>query len=126
MRAFVIGIVLAIIPVLWGLCLLPLGVNPPLLIALLYFALGGLVWGPYTILETSLIQRTVPANLHGRTFGARSALLAPSVSLGAVLGGLLLEATSSSTVIVISGLACVFAGLLGFALPALRKVGYAA
>jgi hypothetical protein len=102
--------------VLWGVCLLPLGFTSSLPLALLCLALGGVIWGPYIILETSLIQRVVPASLHGRVFGARFALTAPSVPLGAALAGVLLEATSAPTVIVISGLACVVAGGLGLVL----------
>jgi MFS family permease len=110
------GVVLPLIAVLWGVCLLPLGFTSSLPLALLCLALGGVIWGPYIILETSLIQRVVPASLHGRVFGARFALTAPSVPLGAALAGVLLEATSAPTVIVISGLACVVAGGLGLVL----------
>jgi predicted MFS family arabinose efflux permease len=106
------GIVLPLIATLWGVCLLPLGITGSLPLALFCLALGGVIWGPYTILETSLIQRIVPASLHGRVFGARLALTAPSVPLGAALGGVLLETTSAPTIIVVSGLACIVAGVL--------------
>jgi MFS family permease len=117
------GVVLPLIAVLWGVCLLPLGFTSSLPLALFCLALGGVIWGPYIILETSLIQRVVPASLHGRVFGARLALTAPSVPLGAALGGVLLEATSAPTVIFISGLACVIAGGLGLVLGRERYEG---
>jgi MFS family permease len=116
------GLVLPLIAALWGVCLLPLGITTSLPLALLCLLVGGIIWGPYTILETSLIQRIVPTSLHGRVFGAGIAITAPSVPLGAALSGLLLEATSAPTVIVVSGLACILAGLIGFSLPTLRRV----
>jgi predicted MFS family arabinose efflux permease len=113
---FKAGLVLPLIALLWGVCLLPLGFTASLPLTLFCLVLGGVIWGPYTVLETSLIQRVVPAALHGRVFGARLALIAPSVPIGAALAGLLLEATSAAVVILLSGLACVLAGLLGLAM----------
>jgi MFS family permease len=55
-----LGVVLPLIALLWGACLLPMAVIDNLWLACLFFALGGLIWGPYTPLETTLLQRSIP------------------------------------------------------------------
>ncbi len=116
------GVALAIIAVLWGVCLLPLTAFHSLPAAMLFLCLAGLAWSPYNVIETSLIQRAVPASLRGRVFGARSTLLAAGAPLGAALGGLLLDRSNAVTVIAFSALACVTAGACGLLSRTLRNV----
>jgi hypothetical protein len=73
-------------------------------------------------METSLLQRLVPAEIRGQVFGARHSLVAAAAPLGAALGGVLLQYLSAPLVIGISGLACILAGLGGLLSPALRQL----
>ncbi|WP_019588229.1 MFS transporter [Deinococcus apachensis] len=118
-RAFPVSLVLVGIMALWGLVVmgLPLacGVGPALAVM---FA-GGVIWGPYTALETTLLQRSVPTGRHGRLFGLRAMLLGPAAPLGTALGGLLLLGLSAGWVIALSGLGCLLGAFL--ALPWLRR-----
>ena len=70
-------------------------------------------------METTLLQRRVPAEIRGQVFGARHSLAAP---LGAAFGGVLLQYLSAPLVIAISGLACILAGLGGLVSQSLRQL----
>jgi hypothetical protein len=82
--------------------------------------LGGLMWGPYTPMETTLLQRNVPKEQLGRVFGARSTLLTGGSPLGLAVGGLLLAFVPATSVIAFSALACILVGLGGLASPSFR------
>jgi MFS family permease len=84
--------------------------------------LGGLMWGPYTPLETTFLQRNVPKAQLGRVFGARSTLLTAGSPLGLAVGGILLAHVPSTGVIVFSALACIFVGLSGLLSPTFRSM----
>lgn len=118
-----VGTALPAIATLWGLCLLPLVGIRQLPWAALFLALGGLVWGPYTPLETTLLQRSVPRDQLGRVFGARSTLLIGGAPLGIALGGAMLAFLPSTALIALSGAACVAVGLVGLQSRALRSAG---
>ncbi len=117
---FNLGLVLALITLAWGVAQFGLALTPELPLALLGMFVGGVIWGPYTSLETALIQRLVPSHLQGRVFGARQSLISPSTPLGAAIGGAMLGVFPSSLVIAISALACVLAGMVALFLPVLR------
>ncbi|MFN8493749.1 MAG: MFS transporter [Caldilineaceae bacterium] len=117
-----IGIALPLIAVLWGASTLPLVVTHQLWVACTLLAIGGLMWGPYTPLETTLLQRTVPKDQLGRVFGARSALLTSGSPLGLAVAGALLAFVPATALILFSGLACVLVGLGGLLSPTLRNV----
>jgi hypothetical protein len=93
-----------------------------LLIACSLLLLGGTMWGPYTPLETTLLQRNVPRAQLGRVFGARSTLLAAGSPLGLAVGGLLLAFMPSTGVIALSAVACILVGLGALASPAFRSL----
>src|SRR5215813_9099802 len=116
------SIALPMIAVLWGALLLPLFIIRQLPLAMLFLAVAGASWAPYTPMETTLLQRLVPAEMRGQVFGARHSLVAAAAPLGAALGGLLLEYLSAPLVIALSGLACILAGLGGLLSPSLRKL----
>jgi predicted MFS family arabinose efflux permease len=107
---------------LWGATLLPLLVTTTLAPAMLILALGGFIWAPYVTLETSLLQRVVPAPLLGWVFGARRAVTAAATPLGAAAGGLLLRDTTSTAVIGLSALACMLAGAAALCSSTLRRL----
>lgn len=88
-------------------------------------ALGGLMWGPYTPVETTLLQRAVPKDQLGRVFGARATLLTGGAPLGLAVSGVLLAFVPSTVLIALSGLACVVVGVGGLASPTLRTLSLA-
>jgi len=106
----------------WGTALLPLLVVAGIAPAMLALALGGLIWAPYVTLESSLLQRLVPAHLLGRVFGVRRAVSAAAVPLGAAGGGLLLDHVPATAVIGVSAVACMLAGAAALCAPALRRL----
>jgi len=116
------SIALPMIAVLWGALLCPLFFIRQLPLAMLFLAVAGASWAPYTPMETTLTQRLVPPEIRGQVFGARHSLVVAAAPLGAALGGVLLQYLSAPLVIAISGLACIFAGLGGLVSPSLRQL----
>jgi MFS family permease len=84
--------------------------------------LGGLMWGPYTPLETTLLQRNIPKAQLGRVFGARSTLLTGGSPLGLAIGGILLAYVPSTSVIALSAIACILVGVGGLVSPVFRSL----
>jgi hypothetical protein len=117
-----LGIALPLIAFLWGASLLPMVYITGLWPACAVLFLGGLMWGPYTPMETTLLQRNVPKEQLGRVFGARSTLLAGGSPLGLAVGGILLAFVPSTGVIALSAAACILVGLGGLASPAFRAM----
>jgi MFS family permease len=116
------SIALPLIAVLWGALLCPLFFIQQLVAAMVFLGLAGAAWAPYTPMETSLLQRLIPAEMRGQVFGARLSLTVAAAPLGAALGGVLLQYLSAPLVIAISGVACILAGLGGLASPSLRQL----
>ncbi len=121
-----LGVALPLIALLWGASLLPLVLIRNLWSACAILFLGGLMWGPYTPLETTLLQRSVPKAQLGRVFGARSTLLVSGAPLGLAVGGALLAFLPSTALIAFSGIASVLVGLGGLASPTLRELSLSA
>ena len=121
-RRFRLGIALPLIAFLWGASLLPVAFTNKLWLACGLLLLGGLMWGPYTPMETTLLQRNVPKEQLGRVFGARSTLLIGGAPLGLAVGGILLAFVPATSVIVFSALACILVGLGGLISPAFRNM----
>jgi MFS family permease len=117
-----LGLALPLIAVLWGASLLPLLITRQLWLAGGLLFVGGLMWGPYTPMETTLLQRTIPKAQLGRVFGARSTLLTGGSPFGLAAGGLLLAFVPSTGLIALSALACIAVGLAGLASPTLRRL----
>jgi predicted MFS family arabinose efflux permease len=122
-RCLPIGLALAAIATTWGICQMGIAFAPGVAATLALFTIGGIIWGPYPALETSLIQRTVPQHLWGRVFGARTALLRPALPAGMALGGLLLRFFTPQMVIALSAGACLLAGVAGLCWRRLRRAG---
>jgi MFS family permease len=116
------SIALPLIAVLWGALLCPLLLIRQLPLAMVFLGIAGASWAPYTPMETTLLQRLVPAEIRGQLFGARHSLVVAAAPLGAALGGVLLQYLSAPLVIAISGVACILAGLGGLASPSLRQL----
>ena len=117
-----LGLALPLIAFLWGASLLPIAFVNQLWQACGLLLLGGLMWGPYTPMETTLLQRNVPKEQLGRVFGARSTLLTGGSPLGLAVGGILLAYVPSTSVIAFSALACILVGLGGLAAPTFREM----
>jgi MFS family permease len=119
-RRLRLGVALPLIALLWGASLLPMAFTNQLWLACGLLLVGGLMWGPYTPMETTLLQRNVPKEQLGRVFGARSTLLTGGSPLGLAVGGILLAFVPASSVIAFSALACILVGLGGLLSPAFR------
>jgi len=116
------GLALAGNAMAWGAILLPLLAIAAIVPAMAVLALGGLVWAPYVTLESSLLQRVVPAAALGRVFGVRRALTAAAMPLGAAAGGLLLQRAAPTAVIGLSAVTCLLAGAAALCAPALHRL----
>ena len=121
-RRLRLGIALPLIALLWGASLLPMVFTNKLWLACSLLLLGGLMWGPYTPMETTLLQRQVPKAQLGRVFGARSTLLTGGSPFGLAMGGILLAFVPSTSVIAISAIACILVGLIGLVSPSFRDL----
>ncbi len=117
-----LGVALPLIALLWGSSLLPMVFINNLWLACGFLLLGGLMWGPYTPMETTLLQRNIPKAQLGRVFGARSTLLTGGSPLGLAIGGILLAFVPSTAVIALSALACIIVGLTGLVSPTFRNL----
>jgi MFS family permease len=116
------GWVLAGITVGFGMAQLLMAFSPDITFVTVWMFVIGLVWGPFTGLESTVSQRLIPQALHGRIFGARQALVGPAGPLGMALGGLMLAVLSSRWVLGLSALACVIAGLIALGSPRMRNL----
>ena len=121
-RRLSLGVALPLIALLWGASLLPMSFINELWLACSLLFLGGLMWGPYTPMETTLLQRNIPKSQLGRVFGARSTLLIGGSPLGLATGGILLAFVPSTSVIAFSAFACILVGLIGLASPTFRSL----
>jgi MFS family permease len=116
------SLALPLIAVFWGAFLCPLFFIRQLPLAMLFLGMAGASWAPYTPMETTLLQRLVPAEIRGQVFGARHSLVVAAAPLGAAFGGVLLQYLSAPLVIAVSGIGCILAGLGGLVSPSLRQL----
>jgi hypothetical protein len=114
------GLVNAIGAVSWGLVMLPVVVVGSLAVAVPMFLAGGLIWGPYTAVEATALQRWVDPARHGAVFGVQHALLTTAMPVGAALGAVALEAVRPGLILAASAAACACAGLLALSNRGLR------
>jgi MFS family permease len=74
----------------------------------------------FLIPSQTLFQERTPAELMGRVVGFRFSLVFGAMTLAMALGGVLADIVGVTTVIAVSGLVSMAAGLAGLAFPALR------
>ena len=117
-----LGVALPLIALLWGTTLLPVVVGDTLWFACLFLLLGGLAWGPYTPMETTLLQRSVAKEQLGRVFGARSTLLMSGTPLGLAIGGVMLTILPATALLAFAAVICIVLGVVGLASPVLRDL----
>ncbi|WP_323809074.1 MFS transporter [Kitasatospora acidiphila] len=104
----------------WGLMLLPFGLRAPAPVTLTCFALGGLIYGPFTALSFTLFQNRTPAEQLTTVLAARSAAMLTSAPLGTAFGGPLTTAFGPRQVLGASGLATIALAVATLGLRRLR------
>ncbi|MHC3817185.1 MFS transporter [Streptomyces sp. DT9] len=91
----------------WGLTLVPFGLGAPASLSVACFALGGVIYGPFTALSFTLFQDRTPAAWLTTVLAARSATLLTAAPVGAALGGPLTAALGPRLVLAASGITTV-------------------
>ncbi len=99
--------------VLYGLCVIGLGLTANVGIAIGLMAGSGIANMVYVIPSQTLFQELTPPGMIGRVISLRFALVTASMTAGMALAGVLAGITSVTTVIVASGLVTLVAGLAG-------------
>jgi MFS family permease len=103
----VVGIIVG-----WGVALVPLGLTDAVTPTVVSFALGGLIYGPFTATSMELVQRISPPAVLSRVLATRAALTQPSTALGTLLGGPLVVAVGGRQTLLISALLTIAFGVL--------------
>ena len=95
-----------------GVAMLPFALLVPAAVSLAGFALGGLIYGPYSALAFTRFQALTPASWLTTVLAIRSAVLLTASPVGAALGGPLTAAAGPRSVLAGTGVAMiVLAGL---------------
>jgi MFS family permease len=103
--------IVAVIITGWGAALLPLGLTDSVLPGLVGFAVGGLIYGPFTAICTALFQRSSPPHLLSRVLATRTALTTPATALGTLLGGPVVGAIGGRHTLLASALLTIVLGV---------------
>jgi MFS family permease len=115
------GLINAAGAAIWGLLMLPLIILDNTVAVAVLFLISGAVWGPYTTIETSALQRWVQPTRHGSVFGLQRGLLGTAAPVGAAVGAVALQHIAPQTVLAISAAACTTAGLIALLNRDLRR-----
>jgi MFS family permease len=115
------GLVNAVGAIAWGGLMFPLAFTDQLLVAALGFAVAGAVWGPYSAIETTALQRWTDPNEHGTLFGTQRALLALASPSGAAAGAVAADHYSPAPILATSAIGCALAGIAACAIPDLTR-----
>jgi len=94
----------------WGAALLPLGLTDAVGPGLVGFAVGGLIYGPFTAVSTALFQRSTPPQALSRVLAARAALTIPATALGTLVGGPVVTALGGRSTLLISAVLTIALG----------------
>jgi predicted MFS family arabinose efflux permease len=113
------GLVNAVGAIVWGLVTLPIVVTDSLPPAAAIFLVSGAVWGPYSAVESTALQRWTDPASHGAMFGTQRALLSIAFPLGAAVGAVAVDHVAPPTILAVSALSCTVAGAV--ALVPLRR-----
>ncbi len=97
-------VLVPVIPVGWGLCLLPLALGAPTTVAVAAFGVGAFVLGPYFAVTTTLVQRLTPPALLPHVLTRRGVLLGLGSPLGLLVGGPLVQTVGARGAVLVSAL----------------------
>ena len=107
---------------IYGVVLIALALAPTFEIAVVLFALGGVVNVLFYVPNVTLSQELTPPDLRARVFGARIALLNASWLPIIVLSGALADAVGVPLLIAAAGLVTLAAAIVGAFIPIVRDV----
>jgi hypothetical protein len=107
---------------IYGAVLIALAFAPTFEIAVVLFALGGVVNVLFYVNNVTISQELTPPDLRARVFGARIGLLNVSWLPVIVLSGALADAVGVSVLIAIAGLVTVAGAVVGAFIPIVRDV----
>jgi predicted MFS family arabinose efflux permease len=96
----------------WGACLLPF-YGAPIPVTVFFFAVGGLIYGPFVPLTYALFQSATSTENLPAVLAARSSVVMLSTPLGTALGGPMVAALGGAWTLVASGVATVALAALG-------------
>jgi predicted MFS family arabinose efflux permease len=96
----------------WGACLLPFAIAP-IPITIIFFAIGGMVYGPFIPLTFALFQSATATQNLPSVLAARSAVVMVSTPMGTALGGPIVAALGGAGTLAWSGLATVLLAGVG-------------
>ena len=88
----------------WGVTLVPFGLGVPASVSVACFALGGMIYGPFTALSFTLFQDRTPAAWLTTVLATRGAALLTAAPVGTAFGGPLTAALGPGLVLATSGI----------------------
>jgi MFS family permease len=107
---------------IYGLVLIALALAPTFEIAVLLFALGGIVNVLFYVNNVTISQELTPPDLRARVFGARIALLNLTWLPVIVVSGALADAVGVPLLIALAGAVTLLSALIGAFIPIVRDV----
>jgi hypothetical protein len=113
--------VLLIAVIGWGAALVPLGLVRQTGLALACFAVGGLLYAPYSAMSATLFQRASPPGLLSQVLAARGALTVLASPLGTALGGPLTTWLGPQRTLLLSATATLVSGAAAAAILAVSR-----
>ena len=99
-----------------------MAVFPPLTIAVLIQAVGGIAAGPLNPILGAMEYERIPAAMRGRVLGAMTAAAWAAMPLGALVAGPVLTAIGLRGTLLAAGICYVLTTLSMIAIPALRDM----
>lgn len=96
----------------WGACLVPFGLVHSTAVGFIALAVGGLVYGPFLPLKTTIIQRHSPPGSLTALAAASGLLTVPASPIGTAIGGPLVAILGPGSTLLASGLATIAAAAL--------------
>jgi MFS family permease len=115
------GVVNAVSMVGYGLVLAPVAFAHTVVQAAVLIFLAGIMWGPYSTVEATALQRWVPAGSLGTIFGAQRALVITAIPLGSALGSAALGFATAPTILATSAISCAVIGVVALAFRPIRQ-----
>ena len=107
---------------IYGIVLIALALAPTFEVAVVLFALGGIVNVLFYVNNVTISQELTPPDLRARVFGARIALLNLSWLPVIVISGALADAVGVSLLIILAGTVTLVGSIAGAFIPIVRDV----